>query len=194
MREQGRASARLSKSRAAPKGSARAGCSAAWQRASFGTKRPPVQIRPPRPRSQATPIGDVAFSMLYSSNAYEPSCLSSRLSALSVLASDTSVSTFIVTSICAYRRMVMRRHAVEAGCLPQPAVGLYVPARTCQRNPYDRTCPPLEVLAAIGLEEGPSRTRRGHRANGSYASDDEHQAEAVESRRIQLLSSRICAG
>src|SRR5215472_4635473 len=26
-----------------------AGCSAAWQRASFGTKRPPVQIRPPRP-------------------------------------------------------------------------------------------------------------------------------------------------
>src|SRR5215472_7067952 len=31
-----------------------AGCSAAWQRASFGTKRPPVQIRPPRPRSRAT--------------------------------------------------------------------------------------------------------------------------------------------
>src|SRR5215470_18337819 len=27
-----------------------AGCGAAWQRASFGTKRPPVQIRPPRPR------------------------------------------------------------------------------------------------------------------------------------------------
>jgi hypothetical protein len=27
----------------------RAGCGAAWQRASFGTKRPPVQIRPPRP-------------------------------------------------------------------------------------------------------------------------------------------------
>ncbi len=26
-----------------------AGCGAAWQRASFGTKRPPVQIRPPRP-------------------------------------------------------------------------------------------------------------------------------------------------
>ena len=25
-----------------------AGCGAAWQRASFGTKRPPVQIRPPR--------------------------------------------------------------------------------------------------------------------------------------------------
>ena len=25
------------------------GCGAAWQRASFGTKRPPVQIRPPRP-------------------------------------------------------------------------------------------------------------------------------------------------
>ena len=32
------------------RGSVRAaGCSAAWQRASFGTKRPPVQIRPPRP-------------------------------------------------------------------------------------------------------------------------------------------------
>ena len=31
----------------APKQSA--GCGAAWQRASFGTKRPPVQIRPPRP-------------------------------------------------------------------------------------------------------------------------------------------------
>jgi uncharacterized protein len=30
-----------------------AGCSAAWQRASFGTKRPPVQIRPPRPTSKA---------------------------------------------------------------------------------------------------------------------------------------------
>ena len=29
-----------------------AGCGAAWQRASFGTKRPPVQIRPPRPSSQ----------------------------------------------------------------------------------------------------------------------------------------------
>ncbi len=28
-----------------------AGCGAAWQRASFGTKRPPVQIRPPRQRS-----------------------------------------------------------------------------------------------------------------------------------------------
>ena len=28
-----------------------AGCGAAWQRASFGTKRPPVQIRPPRPKS-----------------------------------------------------------------------------------------------------------------------------------------------
>ena len=28
------------------------GCGAAWQRASFGTKRPPVQIRPPRPSSQ----------------------------------------------------------------------------------------------------------------------------------------------
>jgi hypothetical protein len=34
--------------------SGRPGCSAAWQRASFGTKRPPVQIRPPRPSSQAT--------------------------------------------------------------------------------------------------------------------------------------------
>src|SRR5262245_30657239 len=28
------------------------GCSAAWQRASFGTKRPWVQIPPPRPRSE----------------------------------------------------------------------------------------------------------------------------------------------
>ncbi len=39
--------------------------------------------------------------MLYSgkySNAYEPSCLPSRLS---VLASETSMWTFIVTSICA---------------------------------------------------------------------------------------------
>src|ERR1019366_7835471 len=36
-----------------------AGCGAAWQRASFGTKRPPVQIRPPRPgfrRSHGIPV------------------------------------------------------------------------------------------------------------------------------------------
>jgi hypothetical protein len=41
-------SARLSEF-AAPTSAQAAGCSAAWQRASFGTKRPPVQIRPPRP-------------------------------------------------------------------------------------------------------------------------------------------------
>ncbi len=38
----------LELSRCRRRGSVRAGCSAAWQRASFGTKRPPVQIRPPR--------------------------------------------------------------------------------------------------------------------------------------------------
>jgi hypothetical protein len=33
----------------------------------FGTKRPPVQIRPPRPRSQATPLrGEMAFFFAYS--------------------------------------------------------------------------------------------------------------------------------
>ena len=38
-----------------------AGCGAAWQRASFGTKRPPVQIRPPRPAHRPLPSRDVAF-------------------------------------------------------------------------------------------------------------------------------------
>ncbi len=37
------------------------GCGAAWQRASFGTKRPPVQIRPPRPEvKQVDTFGDLA--------------------------------------------------------------------------------------------------------------------------------------
>ena len=47
-----RLSARLAEARP---GIRAAGCSAAWQRASFGTKRPPVQIRPPRPdKTQVT--------------------------------------------------------------------------------------------------------------------------------------------
>ena len=52
-----------------------------------------------------SPKGDVAFFYAVqpqsTATAYSPSCLPSRLSALSVLASETSVYTFIVTSICA---------------------------------------------------------------------------------------------
>src|SRR5258706_14352787 len=72
-------------------------------RAQFGTKRPPVQIRPPRPAHRPSPPRGGGLWHLYTaakySSSHELSCLPSRFSACNVLASETSVQTFMVTSI-----------------------------------------------------------------------------------------------